>query len=425
MTSSFAVPCSCRPCRVVAHGNAASRCSFRFLALFCRRSHLHFSKMVQHSSWVPLPMRSRPDDWRHDLLYRECDIERRPGPKRALLLRDVLLGDVLPTAARLFEVAVPGFEEYLRDETFMGAKNSSLLRFRRPRTRSSKHSHLWRGALRAPSTILWCRSGRPPTCIPRVVARAAQSVPRHPGRVQNTSVSRTRVESSDVSLALQCPRTFLFPSRCSLLPAEARRLDFFGDSLSTRYEKDHGMVNIRDPETRGLAHHAAQRRVFFLDCPRISQKNKNVTSSVPDHDSLQQFGHSLLLPLQLSQRQLRSLGVSHQRYRRYGHQGGGASDHWLQYRDLPHLRRKGLSKIGSPKKLQTVSALSQSSRLVSLQYEITESPATNPCSHHVATDKVEGFTSLCAVASSNGALPTPSRLPEHHPLLLCVVAQKT
>ena len=74
--------------------------------------------------------------------------------------------------------------------------------------------------------------------------------------------------------------------------------------------------------------------------------------------------------------------------------GGGATDHWLQYRDFPQLRlgcrwisernlkryveRRNVSKTGSPKKLQTVSALSQSSRLVSLQNKTTESPATNP-----------------------------------------------
>ena len=71
-------------------------------------------------------------------------------------------------------------------------------------------------------------------------------------------------------------------------------------------------------------------------------------------------------------------------------------------------------KTSSPKKLQTVPVLSLSSRLVSLQNKTTESPATSPYCHHVATDRVEEFFPLCAVASSNGALPTPSRLSESY-----------
>ena len=71
-----------------------------------------------------------------------------------------------------------------------------------------------------------------------------------------------------------------------------------------------------------------------------------------------------------------------------GRQGGGASDHWLQYRThhISDAKRPSnvasksdfptRSKSGLPQKLETVSA--QSSRLVSLQNEITESPATTP-----------------------------------------------
>ena len=40
-----------------------------------------------------------------------------------------------------------------------------------------------------------------------------------------------------------------------------------------------------------------------------------------------------------SHRELRSLGVLHQWYSLHGHRGGGATDHWLQNRDLPQLRR--------------------------------------------------------------------------------------
>ena len=61
----------------------------------------------------------------------------------------------------------------------------------------------------------------------------------------------------------------------------------------------------------------------------------------------------------------------------HGHRGSGATDHWLHYRDLPQLRRRGrwtsdrtlerYINADSLKQLQTESRLSQSSRLVSLQ----------------------------------------------------------
>ena len=51
-------------------------------------------------------------------------------------------------------------------------------------------------------------------------------------------------------------------------------------------------------------------------------------------------------------------------------------------------------ETNSPKKLQTVSALSQSSRLVSLQNNTTKSPTTRPYSHHVTTEKGRGVHSF-------------------------------
>ena len=74
-------------------------------------------------------------------------------------------------------------------------------------------------------------------------------------------------------------------------------------------------------------------------------------------------------------------------------------------------RSNSISTV-SPKKLQTVSVLSQSSRLVSLQSETAESPTASPSNHHVETERVEEFTPFCTAASSNRALPTPSCLSE-------------
>ena len=71
------------------------------------------------------------------------------------------------------------------------------------------------------------------------------------------------------------------------------------------------------------------------------------------------------------------------------------------------------SNTCSSQKMQTVSVLPQSSRFSSSQNKTTK-PATSPCSHHVATERVEEFTPFCAATWSNGALPTPSRLSEHY-----------
>ena len=64
------------------------------------------------------------------------------------------------------------------------------------------------------------------------------------------------------------------------------------------------------------------------------------------------------------------------------------------------------------KEVESVSVLSQSSCLVSLQNKITESPASRPYSHHVAAERIEEFTPFCTAASNNGALPIPSLFSE-------------
>ena len=56
------------------------------------------------------------------------DVERHPGPKRALPLRgrDVLVPDVLPTITQRHDVAVVEFENICESETSMGSKSSSI-----------------------------------------------------------------------------------------------------------------------------------------------------------------------------------------------------------------------------------------------------------------------------------------------------------
>ena len=116
--------------------------------------------------------------------------------------------------------------------------------------------------------------------------------------------------------------------------------------------------------------------------------------------------------------------VTHQHYTLHGLRCRGATDHCFNTvitttttqrsggplkGPLTDTFKKGrfyFIQTSSPKNLQTVSVLSQSSRLVSLLNKPTESPASSPHSHHVATERAEEFTQFCSASSSNRALPT-------------------
>ena len=82
-------------------------------------------------------------------------------------------------------------------------------------------------------------------------------------------------------------------------------------------------------------------------------------------------------------------------------------------------------KAASPKQLQTVSVLSQDSRLVPFAEQDYRNTRHQPCNHIVDTENVVELTPFRAAASSDGALPTPSYFSERFPLLSGDVAQKT
>ena len=123
---------------------------------------------------------------------------------------------------------------------------------------------------------------------------------------------------------------------CLLRAAETKHLRWcdvqtFDVSLPTRYEKKF----LASPTSAKMAGHASQQHVL-LECPAICQLVNTMKSSVPDHrlataiwkfTATQYFAYC--------QRQLWSLGVSHQHYTLHGLGGGGATDHWLHYRDVP------------------------------------------------------------------------------------------
>ena len=128
-----------------------------------------------------------------------------------------------------------------------------------------------------------------------------------------------------------------------------------------------------------------------------------------------------------------SFGMSRQRYTLHRLGGGGATNHRLQYRDLPPSRRRGrwTSKRTlercvpdaflhhqnrlSRKVCRPHSVLLQSSRFVSLQKKTTESPATSPVQPPRCNGKCTGVHSVLRsgvgqrsfvhTVSSLGALP--------------------
>ena len=124
--------------------------------------------------------------------------------------------------------------------------------------------------------------------------------------------------------------------------------------------------------------------------------------------------------------------MSQQHYTLHGPSGGGATDHWLQCRDLPLLRRKGwwtsewtlkryvqeamfLFTLG--RYIQEGAFLLHQNRLPTEIANRLSALADLAHSHHVATERVEESAPICAAASSNRSLPTPSRLSEHFPYL--------
>ena len=145
------------------------------------------------------------------------------------------------------------------------------------------------------------------------MASASKLVLRHPGRVQNTSISRDRIECGSIRLAPERPRTF---------QAVARQLRWC-DALSTRYEKVYGIVHLREPKTRRMTGHATQQHVL-LECLGICQLVNSMRSSIPDHKlDTPTWGFTAVQHFAYFQRQLRSLGVSYQHYTLHGLRGGG------------------------------------------------------------------------------------------------------
>ena len=106
---------------------------------------------------LTLPVGSRPDYWRNELLYRAGDIECHPGPKRALPLRgrDVLVQDVPSATAQRCESQISmGSKSSSITVSMNWVISSNLLCIRNPRTGTSRYSYLQLETLCASGPIL-------------------------------------------------------------------------------------------------------------------------------------------------------------------------------------------------------------------------------------------------------------------------------
>ena len=261
-----------------------------------------------------------------------------------------IVRDVLPTTAQRYDGTVAEFEKYLKVRDIHGAEE--LLDY--PILHELGHLCVqYLGTCFASGTL---GPGEAGTLIPgfRHHARLARScgadleeITRlYPGRrggcievgplLHRTPVS---LECGSVRLAPKRPRTLsLFDAPfVSLFVASSR-----GHATSMVRRKEFRWIPINTlPKTCRTKGYAAQSHMLSK-CPGICRLVNTMKASIPDHrldtaiwkfTPAQHFAYF--------QRQLRIRGVSHQQYTLHGRRGGGTTDYWQKYRDLPQLRRRG------------------------------------------------------------------------------------
>ena len=216
------------------------------------------------------------------------------------------------------------------------------------------------------------------------MACASKLVPRHPRRVQNTSISRDRIECGSIRLAPERPGTFPFDALfVSLLVSPQGNVDgatnLLTDSCQHVTTQCMALSTSESRKTRRMAGHAAQQHVL-LECPGICQLVDTMKSSVPDHrldTAIWKFtapfntspvscDNSPALAYRSTDSEavaLSIIGLNIAICHNYDAEVGGPLKGPLKKES-----KKGhfhFTKTSSPKKLRTVSVLSQSSRLVS------------------------------------------------------------
>ena len=215
--------------------------------------------------------------------------ERNPGSQRALHPRgrDVLVQDVRPTAAQRYDVAVSEFEEYLRvrdthglEEVVRDGPNGfcrACIQYLQVCFASGSLKKGYAGTL-----ISARSSGADP--------EDRHSVFRTLWRVHRSWFFTIWAElrlpvSQEIVLSVATPTWLrnvpelslltLLSFHCLLCPAEGSQLrwydvESFDESLSTRCERVHKILHIREPKTRSMSGHAAQHHVL-LKCPECDE----------------------------------------------------------------------------------------------------------------------------------------------------------
>ena len=228
--------------------------------------------------------------------------------------------DILPTAALRFDVAVPEFEEYLRNRDIHGCE--------KPNPASSIRVCFASGGI-GPGQASTLTFGLVHYVLP---ARSCGA-----DLEDSQNVFRTLCRSWTLAI----PAEIRTPVSCEILlnVAMSGLLYSVPKLFSFRL-----IVRCFQPKPGGF--HGTAYKHLMTQCQHVTKKFMassiseilkradwqimqlsnayfwtvpesliyQTVISVPDHDSLQQLGHSLLLPLHLPQRQLRSFGVSHQRH---------------------------------------------------------------------------------------------------------------
>ena len=192
-------------------------------------------------------------------------------------------------------------------------------------------------------------------------------------------------------------------------------------------KKVYGIVHIKEPKTCRMTGHAAQQHVL-LECPGVCQLINTMKASIPDHrldTAIRKFTPAQHTPPISSDSSTalacyinitRSTGAEEVALR---HCYGAEVIGFLKgpSKDTFKKARSHFTKNRLPTEIAN-----RPSALVDLAHRFFAEkdfgrPRHRPCSHHVATEKVEESAPICAAASSNRALPTPSRLLEYYPYL--------
>ena len=319
------------------------------------------------------------DAWRGELIYRAGDVERHPGPSYQRTTRarfrgaraeggalDVLALDVTQPTVRSYELAMQRFEAWLRVRDVRGLDAAlelgmetltqhtvTYLRqaFADGMLSAAQVGHLLSGIKRFVmlAVALGAPVGDDPVHFRTLwkVHRAWQLAipPEFRAPVSFRTVLAMAItlwlhHSPDLALIV------LIGWHCLLRPSEYRALRWtdvliYAPDEAARYPGTFGIVRIEDPKTRRVIGHAAHQHVL-IECPGLANLFVAARASVPEGGRSQPIWSGSDADLfRVFSWVSRLLGITALHHTPGCLRGGGATDYWLQTRDVPALRRRG------------------------------------------------------------------------------------